>query len=33
MKATNEHPKDELCSEYDVAQLLKGAVRGKYSQR
>jgi hypothetical protein len=33
MKRRRGKPSDELRPEYDVTQLLKGAVRGKYAKR
>lgn len=33
MKKQNREREDELRPEYDVAQLLQGAVRGKYVER
>lgn len=33
MKRRSGKPSDELRPEYDVSQLLKGAVRGKYAKR
>ena len=33
MKKQDIERQDELRSEYDIAQLLKGAVRGKYVER
>ncbi len=29
----NQEPEDELRQEYDLADLLKGGVRGKYAER
>jgi hypothetical protein len=29
----NQEPEDELRQEYDLAELLKGGVRGKYAER
>ena len=33
MKKRKVKPSDELRPEYDLRQLLKGAVRGKYAKR
>jgi hypothetical protein len=33
MKKRSDRTADELRSEYDLRQLLKGAVRGKYAKR
>jgi len=33
MKKRGDKPTDELRPEYDMRQLLKGAVRGKYAKR
>jgi hypothetical protein len=33
MKKRSDKPSNELRPEYDIRQLLKGAVRGKYAKR
>ena len=33
MKTRKNKTNDDLCPEYDLGQLLKGGVRGKYAKR
>lgn len=33
MKTSKHKTTDDLCPEYDLGQLLKGGVRGKYAKR